>query len=118
MPRSDRRIRSRVDVHWPVRIHHPKLDCVLGEVINISMTNVLFTSTSRYEPGESVQLEIQIAPDVWVHCIARIRRSEPGSRRRTAYGAMILHFTGRNQEVLEDRLILLCRGTEAGYTPA
>lgn len=117
MPRTDRRVRSRVDVRWPARIHHPELECATGEVLNISMTNILFTSPERYDPGESVQIEMQIAPDRWVHCIARIRRSEPGPRRRAAYGAVILHFTGRNREALEEQLTALCGGADAGSAP-
>jgi hypothetical protein len=92
----------------------------MGEVINISVTNVFFTSPERYDPGESVQLEMQIAPDEWIHCIARVRRFEPGPRRRTAYGAVILHFTGHNRERLEEQLNLLCKrgGAESAPEPS
>jgi hypothetical protein len=104
MPGAERRIEPRTDVRWHVRIHHPKSGCVEGEVSNISLYNVLFVTSARLEAGEGVQLEIEIGPDRWIQCITRIIRMEPASRRRYAYGAIILHFAGSYREMLANRL--------------
>jgi hypothetical protein len=109
MPSAERRIEPRADVRWPVRIHHPNSGCFEGEVSNISLYNLLFVTPARLEAGEGVQLEIEIEPGRWIQCVTRIVRLEPASRRRYAYGAIILHFAGGYREMLANRLKALHR---------
>jgi hypothetical protein len=118
MPSAERRIEPRADVRWPVRIHHPKSGCFEGEVSNISLYNVLFVTSARLEAGEGVQLEIEIESGRWIQCITRIVRLEPASRRRYAYGAIILHFAGSYREILMSKLKAMHRESGQGTSQA
>lgn len=104
MPRVDRRMRPRADVHWRIRVFHHEFGTIDAETENVSAEDMLFVSSTTLPIGESVQVELTFNSGETVHCHARIVRSEPASRRRTAYAAALWYVSDNDRETFQRNL--------------
>jgi hypothetical protein len=89
---AENRSTPRTPAFWPIRFATKAQRSATGRVLNASLRGLLFQTTQSFTPGESLEMEIQVAPGWTVRCAGHITRRHPTPPEVYAYGVAFDYF--------------------------
>jgi hypothetical protein len=86
---------TRTDAHiisLPLQVIYKNYGYLFGETIQIAPEGLLFQIALPYLMRGEIELRVQIEPECWIRCQARVVRQGYSSTGRYAYGVEFVSF--------------------------